>query len=160
MAIACRHLAERLDVEEAHMLEFEEFNLHWDSRLREYDQTTLLKEHELKKKQEEEFNIWSEQELSKLMIRPKFSKELLALKNLQLSLARSKNYKEAEKIKKKVDELQTIELSILHKQSMDKLVERKKKYLEKQSLELYAFKNRRNTEREKLNRNRIETLDK
>lgn len=37
-ALRSRHIAERLGVEEAHMLEFQQFNIVWDRKMAEFEQ--------------------------------------------------------------------------------------------------------------------------
>jgi len=57
-AVRSRHLAERLDVEEAHMLEFEGFNARWDKKMQEYTERTSLLEQAMKEKHAQELRDW------------------------------------------------------------------------------------------------------
>lgn len=57
-AIRARHIAERLDVEEAHMLEFESFNTRWDQKMQEYDERTEMLQRAMVEKHQEELEQW------------------------------------------------------------------------------------------------------
>ena len=47
-AMRSRQIAERLGVEEAHMLEFQQFNIVWDKKMQEYEQHAARLEEEMK----------------------------------------------------------------------------------------------------------------
>ena len=48
-AMRSRQIAERLGVEEAHMLEFQQFNIVWDKKMQEYEQHAARLEEEMKR---------------------------------------------------------------------------------------------------------------
>ena len=84
-----RQVAERLGVEEAHMLEFQQFNSIWDRKMSDYERNAdelidAMKERHLSEFREFQKNI------NEKPSRPKFSKELLNLRKIQETLAKNK----------------------------------------------------------------------
>jgi len=77
-AMRSRQIAERLGVEEAHMLEFQQFNQVWDRKMDEYERNV----------EELEF----QQKMLERHQKPKFSKDLLNLRRIEEHLARQKEY--------------------------------------------------------------------
>ena len=76
-ALRSRQIAERLGVEEAHMLEFQQFNQKWDKKMEIRAEATLLENAKARHAQElREFQA----KLLASPLKPKFSKELLNLK--------------------------------------------------------------------------------
>merc|ERR1711957_1017312 len=96
-AMRSRQITERLGVEEAHMMEFQQLNAIWD----------------MKKKHAQELARFKEKLQKSQPYRPKFSKELLNTRKIQETLAKMKQYSEAHKIKLKADGLEEIELEKL-----------------------------------------------
>merc|ERR1712185_809519 len=84
-AMCSRQIAERLGVEEAHMLEFQQFNMVWDKKMTEYERHA--------------------EELVEAM-KERHAAELLDLRKIQEHLAKQKDYTEAHKIKLKCDALE------------------------------------------------------
>ena len=94
-AMRSRQIAERLGVEEAHMLEFQQFNIVWDKKMQDYEERAALLEEETKARHAQELANFQKQMIESISNKPKFSKELLSLRRVQETLAKSKDYKEA-----------------------------------------------------------------
>mmetsp|Transcript_29226 Transcript_29226/g.76733 ORF Transcript_29226/g.76733 Transcript_29226/m.76733 type:complete len:104 (+) Transcript_29226:301-612(+) len=87
-----RQIAERLGVEEAHMLEFQQFNALWDKRMAEFEQKSLDLEEAMKERHANELMEYIRQAQQEPLRKPKFSKELLNLRSIQQTLAKQKDY--------------------------------------------------------------------
>merc|ERR1711865_763166 len=97
-----RQIAEKLGIEEAHMLEFQQFNSMWDEKMKEFDHhAAALKEAMLERHAVDRRNVLQALNTS-AQYKPKFSKELLNLRTIQACLAKQKDYGEAHKIKVKI----------------------------------------------------------
>ena len=101
-AIRARHIAERLDVETAHMQEFEAFNVKWEEKMMKYDEKTDALKEAMRQKHAQEVIEWQEEMKSQFMLRPKFSKELLNLRSIQETLAKQRQYEQAQRVQVKV----------------------------------------------------------
>jgi len=88
-AMRSRQIAERLGVEEAHMLEFQQFNVIWDKKMAEYEDHSEELIEAMKERHEAELRDYQRTLLSK-ELRPKFSKDLLNLRRIQDTLAKQK----------------------------------------------------------------------
>lgn len=84
-----RQIAERLGVEEAHMLEFQQFNSLWDKKMSEYEAHAEDLIVAMKERHASDLREFQKKLLSK-QIRPKFSKDLLNLRKIQETLAKQK----------------------------------------------------------------------
>lgn len=111
-----RQTAERLGIEEAHMLEFEQFNAIWEQRMQEYEKSAEEGLEKLKEKHLAEITAFQEEWQNKLPRKPKLSKELLNMRKVQDTLAKQERYQEAQKIKFKADEREAWELARLQDQ--------------------------------------------
>lgn len=103
-AMRARQLAERLGVEEAHMLEFQQFNVEWDRRMADYEENAARLILAMKERHVAELREFQQKLIARATI-PRHSKEYLNLRRIQDVLAKQKNYAEAAKIKQKADEL-------------------------------------------------------
>lgn len=79
-----RQIAERLGVEEAHMLEFQQFNIIWDQKMSEYEENAEKSLEAIRVKHEKELQDYQD-ELINTQQRPKFSSELLNLRKIQVN---------------------------------------------------------------------------
>jgi hypothetical protein len=86
-----RQIAERLGVEEAHMLEFQQFNMIWDQKMAEYETHAEELVEAMKERHAAELRDYQRRLMTK-QIRPKFSKDLLNLRKIQETLAKQKEY--------------------------------------------------------------------
>jgi hypothetical protein len=86
-----RQIAERLGVEEAHMLEFQQFNMIWDRKMSEYETHAEELVEAMKERHAAELRDY-QRRLMGVQIKPKFSKDLLNLRKIQDTLAKQKEY--------------------------------------------------------------------
>jgi hypothetical protein len=159
-ALKSRHFAERLDVEEAHMLEFEAFNQAWNKKMDLYDTRTQVLLQEMKERHQEELAEWQNQMQSRFLLRPKLSKEVLNLRKIEQNLAKAKNYMEAHKVKLRADTKEKWELEDLKKDWKQKVEAQQSKFIIQQQQELDAFKQRIEAGRFKQQRVRQQELER
>ena len=88
-AMRSRQIAERLGVEEAHMLEFQQFNMIWDKKMQDYEEHAEQLVKAIKERHASELRDYQKKLIGK-QIRPKFSKDLLNLRKIQETLAKQK----------------------------------------------------------------------
>ena len=86
-----RQIAERLGVEEAHMLEFQQFNMIWDKKMGEYETHAEDLVAAMKDRHGAELRDYQRQLMGK-QIKPKFSRDLLNLRKIQDTLAKQKEW--------------------------------------------------------------------
>jgi hypothetical protein len=147
-AMRSRQIAERLGVEEAHMLEFQQFNALWDL------------EEAMKERHGTELMEYIRNAQSEPLKQPKFSKELLNLRSIQQTLAKQKEYAEAHKIKLKADNLEAFELEKMRNQHQLRLSNVVEKFKSKQTSELGALRKRVQTGREEQKKQRQLDLER
>lgn len=97
---------ERLQIEDAHAKEFEQFQAEWDQRLQQKEQEftmTIQGLEERHNKELEENRAVLEQKVPMVF---KASSEMLNLKKIQDQLVRQKEYGEAHKVQAKIFELE------------------------------------------------------
>ena len=88
-AMRARHIAEKLGIEEAHMLEFQQFNLVWDKKMAAYEENAAELVIEMKERHAAELKDFQQRLLAKAAI-PRHSKELINLRKVQDVLAKNK----------------------------------------------------------------------
>jgi hypothetical protein len=151
--LAVRHLAERLDLEEAHILEFDEFGAAWTEKLtgpHGFDTETKSRLLALRARQATELEAWTAQEQEQLLLRPKFSKQLLQLRATQESLAKARDYVGAERVRAQAAQLERVELDALKAAWGAKAHSKRARFLEAQQREEAGFMARRTEERAQL----------
>merc|ERR1711937_1132263 len=141
-AMRSRQTAERLGIEEAHMLEFEQFNAIWEQRMQEYERSAEEGLEKLKEKHLAEIMAFQEEWQNKLPRKPKLSKELLNMRKIQDTLAKQERYQEAQKIKFKADEREAWELARLQDQLSQTLAAKEQRIRQKQHQELTGLAKR------------------
>ena len=154
-----RQIAERLGVEEAHMLEFQQFNVIWDKKMADFEERAAELVEAMREKHVAELRDF-QGNLLKKQTRPKFSRELLDLRKIQEHLARSKDYAEAHKIKLKSDALEAWELERWRDQKQTHLFQREAKFKHQKHQELTALKKRCTTGREEQRKQRQLDLER
>lgn len=140
-AMRSRQIAERLGVEEAHMLEFQQFNHIWDQKMAEYEDNANRLIGAMKERHAAELKAFQQRLISKTST-PKFSKELLNLRKIQDVLAKKKDYSEAAKIKQKADELEAWELEKWTNQKQAEMYQKEMRFKHQLKSELVALKQR------------------
>ena len=158
-AMRSRQIAERLGVEEAHMLEFQQFNQIWDKKMAEYEHHAEELIEAMKDRHSSELREFQRKLMAK-QIRPKFSKDLLNLRKIQDTLAKQKDYAEAHKMKLKGDALEAWELEKWHSQRQQDLLGREAKFKIAKQSELLALQKRIQTGREEQKKQRHLDLER
>jgi len=158
-AMRSRQIAERLGVEEAHMLEFQQFNMIWDRKMTEYETHAEELVEAMKERHAAELRDYQRKLMGK-QIRPKFSKDLLNLRKIQETLAKQKDYAEAHKIKLKSDALEAWELEKWHSERQQDLLQKEAKFKFNKQQELIALQKRIQTGREEQKKQRHLDLER
>lgn len=158
-AMRSRQIAERLGVEEAHMLEFQQFNMVWDKKMMAYEENAEKLIASMKERHAAELKAFQQRLISKTSA-PKFSKELLNLRKIQEALAKQKDYVEAAKIKKKADELEAWELEKWTNQKQAEMYQKEMRFKHKLKSELVALKKRILTGKQEQKKQRQQDLER
>ena len=158
-AMRSRQIAERLGVEEAHMLEFQQFNMVWDKKMTEYERHAEELVEAMKERHAAELRDFQSNLLQKQQ-RPKFSRELLNLRKIQEHLAKQKDYTEAHKIKLKCDALEAWELEKWQNGKQQEMFQREAKFKHQKQQELIALQKRVQTGREEQKKQRQMDLER
>lgn len=107
-ALRARQLAEVLAVEEAHMMEFQQFNAMWDAKMQAFEQNAEQLMGAMRERHADELRDFQQRLVAKAT-QPRHSKEYYNLREIQEKLAHQKNYAAAAKMKDKADELMAYE---------------------------------------------------
>lgn len=157
-AMRARHIAERLGIEEAHMLEFRQFNLVWDKKSAAYEENAADLIMEMKERHAAELKEFQQRLLAQASV-PRRSKELLNLRRVQDSLAKAKRYEEAALMKNKADELMTWEEEKWHNETQAAMYGKELRFKEKLNTELVALKRRVQQGKAEMKRQRQHELE-
>lgn len=158
-AMRSRQIAERLGVEEAHMLEFQQFNLVWDKKMADYEKHADEMVDVMKNRHQEELQDYQKELLSK-QAKPKFSRELLNLRKIEDRLAKQKDYSEAHKMKLKSDQLEAWELEKWRNSKQQENFQKEAQFKHKRQQELVALCKRIQTGREEQKKQRQLDLER
>merc|ERR1711990_353587 len=159
-AMRSRQITERLGVEEAHMMEFQQFNAIWDKKMEEFEMNAKELIDNMRKKHANELFRFKDKLQKNLPYRPKFSKELLNTRKIQETLAKMKQYAEAHKVKLKADHLEQVELDKLRQQHAHKLAAQEMQFAQRQQAELQALEKRIETARQEHKIQRQQDLER
>mmetsp|Transcript_20691 Transcript_20691/g.25606 ORF Transcript_20691/g.25606 Transcript_20691/m.25606 type:complete len:260 (+) Transcript_20691:221-1000(+) len=158
-AMRARQIAERLGVEEAHMLEFQQFNMTWDKKMGDYESHARDLIESMKERHTNQLQSFSKKLLAK-QPRPKFSTELLNYRKIQEHLAKAKDYAEAHKMKMKADRLEAYETERWTKQKEQEMLQQEAKFKQAKQQELTALQKRIQTGREEQKKQRHVDLER
>mmetsp|Transcript_44684 Transcript_44684/g.52354 ORF Transcript_44684/g.52354 Transcript_44684/m.52354 type:complete len:260 (+) Transcript_44684:267-1046(+) len=158
-AMKARQIAERLGVEEAHMLEFQQFNTKWDGAMNEHEKNSENLIGAMKDRHISELKDFQQKLLAK-QLRPKFSTELLNYRKIQEHLAKAKDYNEAHKIKNKADALEAHEMEKWLTNKQNVLFQMEEKFKQQKQQELSALQKRIRTSREEQKKQRHIALER
>lgn len=137
-----RQQNENIELEETHILEFNNFNQEWDKRMNEFQMhsSQLIKGLEEKHiGQHEEYRKELEE---KVPIKFKPSPELLNLRKIQVSLAKQKEYKEAHQVQVRAQKLEQQEHDKYMEERSYKIENFENKLFQKQENEMEALRKR------------------
>jgi len=159
-AMKSRQITERLGVEEAHVMEFQQFNAIWDKKMEEFEMNAKQLSDNMKTKHANELFRFKDKLQKTMPYRPKFSKELLNTRKIQETLAKMKQYAEAHKVKLKADHLEQVELEDLRSKHARKLAAQEMQFAQRQTSELNALEKRIETARQEHKIQRKQDLER
>lgn len=159
-AMRSRQIAQRLGVEEAHMLEFQQFNAMWDKKMKEYEERAMELEEAMRQRHAMDLREFQKKKQSEPLKKPKFSKELLNLRTIQETLAKQGEYAEAQKVKNKADQLEAWELERMRQDRNQGYQNTEAKFIHKQQQEIGALRKRVQTGAEEQRAQRQQDLER
>ena len=137
-----RQQNENIELEETHILEFNNFNQEWDKRMNEFQMhsSQLIKALEDKHiAQHEDYRAQLEEKLPNIF---KPSPELLNLRRVQLNLAKQKEYKEAHEVQVRAQKLEKVETDKFSQDRQLKMENALDKLFQAQEKEMEALRKR------------------
>eukprot|EP01017_Pseudomicrothorax_dubius_P018650 TRINITY_DN2059_c0_g1_i1.p1 TRINITY_DN2059_c0_g1~~TRINITY_DN2059_c0_g1_i1.p1 ORF type:complete len:293 (-),score=108.02 TRINITY_DN2059_c0_g1_i1:139-1017(-) len=155
-----RHLNEKLEIEEAHLSEFNQFNEFWDKKMQQFSEEAAQAEQEMTARHQEELAKFEEELNNSLPPQPKGSSELLNLRKIEENLARQKDYVEAHKVQQKCLEMEREELAKWLAVRESKIRGQVQLLATKQAQEINALRKRVNTAQEEQRKARSLELER
>lgn len=150
---------ERKGLEEAHMLEFANFNRVWNERIDAFEEKQLDAEATMLERHTAALAGFHAEMTASEGRRIKSSKELLNIRNIQKTLANQRNYSDAQKVKLKGDRIERMEQDRLAVGHSDVYNRREVQILANQRQELNALRQRMETAKLELERVRKRELE-
>jgi hypothetical protein len=158
-ALTAQQESERQGLEEAHMLEFQNFQRIWNEKIDGFEEHQLDCEAAMLERHSKELALFHNEMTSEMPRRPKFSKDLLNLRKIQETLAKQKNYAEAQKIKNKGDRLEAQELDRINRDRAEHYSKKEAQILARHRSELQVMRKRMERGKQELERARKKELD-
>jgi len=146
-SMKAQQLQERLGMEEAHMLEYQQFHSQWEKRCKDYDDQCESQWNGMKERHLEELKDF-QQKLLERQQKPKYTPLLLTYRKTEEHLARARNYVQAHKLKEKADRLQAEETEQWNKMKQKELFQKESQFKSSKRQELNALQKRINAGRE------------
>jgi len=137
-----RQIAQRLGVEEAHMLEFQQFNAAWDRKTKEYEERASELLEAMRQRHILDVQEFKRKAAAEPQRSPKFSKELLDLRRIEMALAKQGEYVEAQKVKVHADSLEAAERERMQAEREQHVSVLEVKFIQKQEQEVNALRQR------------------
>eukprot|EP01062_Namystynia_karyoxenos_P070796 TRINITY_DN66191_c0_g1_i1.p1 TRINITY_DN66191_c0_g1~~TRINITY_DN66191_c0_g1_i1.p1 ORF type:complete len:367 (+),score=159.88 TRINITY_DN66191_c0_g1_i1:90-1190(+) len=150
---------ERQGLEEAHMLEFQNFNQIWNEKIDSFEEHQLECEAAMLEHHSMELAKFHGEMTAETPRKAKFSKDLLNLRKIQETLAKQKNYVEAQKVKIKGDKLEQAELERINRERGERYAKKEAQILARHRQELLAMRKRMERGRVELERARKKELE-
>ena len=137
-----RQQNENIELEETHILEFNNFNQDWDKRMNAFQihSTQLIKD--LEGKHVERHEDWRNSLDDKIPVKFKPSSELLNLRRIQVNLAKQKEYKEAHQVQIRAQKLEKLEIGRYEEERNGKIMKSEEKLFQQQDNEMEALRKR------------------
>ena len=157
--LRARQLAEVLAVEEAHMMEFQQFNMLQDAKGAAFEQNAQALMDSLRERHADELRDFQQRLLSHGNA-ARHSKEYYTLRDVQEKLAGGRNYAGAAKIKAKADELMAWEEEKHANERQVEMLNKEKLFKQKLAVEAEALKRRVAQGRAEANRARQTDLER
>lgn len=155
-----RQIAQRLGIEEAHMLEFQQFNTMWDRKMKEYDERATELLEAMRQRHEFDMSEYQQKKLAEAPRKPKHSSELLDLRRIELVLAKQGEYAEAQKVKVRADALEAAEGERAKTERDQQMLNAQAKFSARQEQELNALRQRIHTGAEEQRHARQQDLER
>lgn len=154
-----QQVKEMLGVEEAHMLEYQQFNSQWDQKCSDYEEQSQNQIKAMKERHLDELKEFQQKLLEKQQ-KPKFSPVLLNYRQIEEHLAKSKNYVEAHKVKAKADRMEARETEQWNKLKQNEMFQQESQFKAMKRQELSALSKRIKAGREEQRKRRQVALER
>ena len=141
-ALRSRQVAQRLAVEELHIHEFQQFNSMWDRKMKDFEDRAGELLELMRQRHVIDIEDFRQKHVQCPNRKPKFSKEMLELRKVELTLARQTEYAEAQIVKVKADALEAAELERMAIEREQQISNAEVKFLHTQEQELNALRQR------------------
>lgn len=158
-ALTQQQESERQGLEEAHMLEFQNFNRIWNEKIDTFEEHQLDCEAAMLERHSMELAEFHADMTSEIPKKPKFSKDLLNVRSIQDTLARAKSYSDAHKVKLKGDKMEAMELEKINRDRAEKYSKKEATILARHRSELMAMRKRMERGKAELERARKKELE-
>ena len=137
-----RQQNENIELEETHILEFNNFNQDWDKRMNAFQvhSSQLIKD--LEGKHVAKHEEWRNNLDDKIPVKFKPSSELLNLRRIQVNLAKQKEYKEAHQVQIRAQKLEKLEMGRYEEERNGKIMKSEEKLFQQQDNEMEALRKR------------------
>ena len=137
-----RQQNENIELEETHILEFNNFNQDWDKRMNAFQvhSSQLIKD--LEGKHVAKHEEWRNNLDDKIPVKFKPSSELLNLRRIQVNLAKQKEYKEAHQVQIRAQKLEKLEMGRYEEERNEKIMKSEEKLFQQQDNEMEALRKR------------------
>jgi len=155
-----RHLNEKLELEENHVQEFNQFNKDWEEKEGKFKSQAEQQQETIKQKQDEILTTETEKFEKTLPKNPKPSVELLNLRKIQANLAKQKNYSEAHKVQSKIKQIEEEESQRWMKEKAHKVTIMQTKLYKKFENEQNAFEKKVSSAFEQIRKQKALELEK
>lgn len=150
---------ERQGLEEAHLLEFQNFNNIWNKRIDAFEDYQLDQEAQMLERHSTELAKFHQEMTQHEPRHVKYSKDLLNLRMIQQTLASQRNYADAEKVKLKGNKIEALEFEKISREKADIYARKEQQILQRHRQELTALRKRMETKKLELERNRKKELE-
>ncbi|CAG9315631.1 unnamed protein product [Blepharisma stoltei] len=134
------HEAERSELEDGHLLEFQNFVNIWDKKIREQKQFSEQELFSLMNRHEREKSQLEDRLQSQIQVKPKPTAEILNLMNIKERLLKLKDYGEAQVVQKRINLLNKSEIENWEKERKRKMMQKLIQLEKRQGIEMSALK--------------------
>lgn len=150
---------ERIELEDSHLLEYQEFMNSWEKRLNNHKKDSEQQKFLMIEKHKREKIQLLEKLEKQIPLNPKPSGELLNMIKIQEGLIKQQDYGEAHKVQQRINLLTRSENSTWDKERKRKIMQQESHLDKKQEVELNALKKRLKTLEDEMNVARIAELE-
>jgi chemotaxis protein histidine kinase CheA len=150
---------ERRGLEEAHLVEFSNFNRVWNERIDNFEERQIDAEAAMLERHSQELAAFHAEMTAAEGRRTKQSKDLLQVRVVQRTLASQRNYADAQKAKLKGDKMEQIESDKMLRERIEEYSRREALVLVRHRQELAALRQRMDRAKLELERARRKELE-